>query len=119
MKDKYSDLFRVWQELYPGKPSDMLQTFTAEIDRFKRHIKLPRLDKEWYKDAVVYSLYVDLFNKDFVGLAGRLDYLQNLGVNCLWLLPILDSPMRDAGKSFRAWVKMRPTARLINYSRTS
>jgi len=65
------------------------------------------LDKEWYKDAVVYSLYVDLFNKDFAGLTGRLDYLQSLGVNCLWLLPILDSPMRDAGFDISDYRKIR------------
>jgi maltose alpha-D-glucosyltransferase / alpha-amylase len=107
MREKYPDLFRVWQELYPEEPYDLLKTFTAEIDRFNADITLPLLSKEWYKDAVVYSLYVDLFNKDFVGLTGRLDYLQDLGVNCLWLLPILDSPMRDAGFDISDYRKIR------------
>jgi maltose alpha-D-glucosyltransferase/alpha-amylase len=107
MEDKFSDLFRVWEELYPGQPSDMLKMFAAEIDRFTTGKTLPPLDKEWYKDAVVYSLYVDQFNKDFVGLTGRLDYLQSLGVNCLWLLPILDSPMRDAGFDISDYRKIR------------
>jgi maltose alpha-D-glucosyltransferase/alpha-amylase len=107
MKDKYSDLFRVWKEIYPEQPSDMLKVFTAEIDRFITGKTLPPLTIEWYKDAVVYSLYVDLFNKDFVGLTGRLDYLQSLGVNCLWLLPVLDSPMRDAGFDISDYRKIR------------
>eukprot|EP00698_Gefionella_okellyi_P011535 TRINITY_DN3046_c0_g1_i1.p1 TRINITY_DN3046_c0_g1~~TRINITY_DN3046_c0_g1_i1.p1 ORF type:complete len:565 (+),score=112.29 TRINITY_DN3046_c0_g1_i1:928-2622(+) len=54
-------------------------------------------DALWYKDAVVYCLYVDLFAGNFTGLTKRLAYLQNLGVTCLWLLPILSSPMKDAG----------------------
>jgi maltose alpha-D-glucosyltransferase / alpha-amylase len=107
MKDKFSALFRVWQELYPEEPFDLLNIFTAEIERFIAEKSLPVLEKEWYKDAVVYSLYVDLFNKDFVGLTSRLDYLQSLGVNCLWLLPILDSPMRDAGFDISDYRKIR------------
>jgi maltose alpha-D-glucosyltransferase / alpha-amylase len=107
MKDKFSDLLRMWDEIYPEEPSDMLKIFIAEIDRFIRDISFPALENEWYKDAVVYSLYVDLFNKDFVGLTGRLDYLQDLGVNCLWLLPILDSPMRDAGFDISDYRKIR------------
>jgi maltose alpha-D-glucosyltransferase / alpha-amylase len=85
----------------------MLKICVAEIDRFSAVNAFPPLEKEWYKDAVVYSLYVDLFNKDFVGLTGRLDYLQDLGVNCLWLLPILGSPMRDAGFDISDYRKIR------------
>ncbi len=62
---------------------------------------------DWYKDAIVYSLYVDLFNKDFSGLLEKLDYLEDLGVNCLWLLPMLDSPMRDAGFDIRNYDRIR------------
>ena len=49
----------------------------------------------WYKDAVFYELYVRAFadgngdgHGDFQGLTTRLDYVQDLGVDCLWLLPI-------------------------------
>src|SRR5512135_2282476 len=108
MRDKYADLFRMWDELYPGEPSDLLKFFIAEIDRFTSDKSFPPLENEWYKDAVVYSLYVDLFNRDFRGLTERLDYLQDLGVNCLWLLPILDSPMRDAGFDISDYRKIRP-----------
>lgn len=65
-------------------------------------------EEDWYKDAVIYSAYVDLFNKDFAGLTEKLDYLQELGVNCLWLLPILNSPMKDAGFDISDYKSIRP-----------
>ncbi len=49
----------------------------------------------------VTSISVDLFNKDFNGMREKLDYLQNLGVDCIWLLPIFDSPMKDGGFDVR------------------
>jgi maltose alpha-D-glucosyltransferase/alpha-amylase len=58
----------------------------------------------WYKNAVFYELYVRAFmdsnadgNGDLKGAAQKLDYLQDLGVTCLWLLPIYPSPLRDDG----------------------
>lgn len=51
----------------------------------------------WYQQAVVYALYVQHFNKNFQGIIDRLDYLHTLGTTCLWLLPVLESPMRDEG----------------------
>jgi maltose alpha-D-glucosyltransferase/alpha-amylase len=107
MKDKLTALYQVWKELYPQEPIDQLDEFAGELERFLSGLVLPALDKEWYKDAVVYSLYVDLFNKDFKGLAEKLGYLQDLGVNCLWLLPVLDSPMRDAGFDISDYRKIR------------
>ncbi len=61
-------------------------------------------DPLWYKDAVIYELHVRSFydaNDDgfgeFKGLREKLPYLEQLGVNTLWLLPFLDSPLRDDG----------------------
>jgi maltose alpha-D-glucosyltransferase/alpha-amylase len=61
-------------------------------------------DPLWYKDAVIYELHVKAFFDsdnngigDFAGLIQKLDYLQDLGVNTLWLLPFNPSPMRDDG----------------------
>jgi maltose alpha-D-glucosyltransferase/alpha-amylase len=58
----------------------------------------------WYKDAIIYQLHVRTFYDsngdgigDFRGLTGKLDYLQELGVNALWLLPFYPSPLRDDG----------------------
>ncbi|MFC7097888.1 alpha-amylase family glycosyl hydrolase [Halobaculum marinum] len=59
---------------------------------------------EWYRDAVVYSLDVKTFQDsdgdgwgDFRGLIDRLDYLEELGVDCLWIRPFYPSPLRDNG----------------------
>ncbi len=94
---EFNVLTQCWTELYPGMPTGKLTDFFDELKRVKDRISLPANPPGWYKDAIVYSLYVDLFNKDFPGLESKLDYLARLGVNCLWLLPILESPMRDAG----------------------
>ena len=108
MDAQYAPLFNAWKELYPGLPDDLLREFIAELELTRAGLHLGQMEPEWYKEAVVYSLYVDLFNKDFRGLTDRLDYLQDLGVNCLWLLPILDSPMRDAGFDISDYRKIRP-----------
>jgi len=59
---------------------------------------------DWYKDAVFYEVHVKAFQDgngdgigDFVGLTDRLDYLKELGVDCLWVLPMYPSPLRDDG----------------------
>jgi maltose alpha-D-glucosyltransferase/alpha-amylase len=61
-------------------------------------------DNLWYKDAIIYELHVKTFfdtNEngygDFQGLTQKLDYLQDLGINCIWLLPFYRSPMKDDG----------------------
>ncbi len=100
-------LTNLWRTLYPEEDTRLLQGFLKEIETTKQEIQFPSHNPEWYKDAVVYSLYVDLFNVDFNGLKQKLDYLQDLGVNCLWLLPILDSPMKDAGFDIRDYTKIR------------
>jgi maltose alpha-D-glucosyltransferase/alpha-amylase len=99
-------LFEYWQTLYPDSDTDKLVKFLDSINQSEPEPSANSQD-DWYKDAIVYSLYVDLFNNDFDGLIDRLDYLQELGVNCLWLLPILDSPMRDAGFDIRNYDRIR------------
>ena len=96
-----------WNQLYGSDFDDQLDNFIGYLEDFKKSRIIKPQEAEWYKDAIVYSLYVDLFNKDFKGLTEKLDYLQDLGVNCLWLLPILDSPMRDAGFDIRQYTKIR------------
>ena len=61
-------------------------------------------DPHWYRDAIIYELHVKAFFDsnddglgDFAGLMQKLDYLQDLGVTCLWLLPFYPSPLRDDG----------------------
>ena len=62
------------------------------------------MDDLWYKDAVFYEVHVKAFQDsnddgvgDFPGLTERLGYIQDLGVDCLWLLPFYPSPLRDDG----------------------
>jgi maltose alpha-D-glucosyltransferase / alpha-amylase len=61
-------------------------------------------DPLWYKDTVIYQLHVKSFYDsnndgvgDFPGLLQKLDYIQSLGVNAIWLLPFYPSPRRDDG----------------------
>ena len=65
---------------------------------------LPENEPLWYKDALIYQLHVRAFCDsngdgigDFPGLTEKLDYLQDLGVTALWLLPFYPSPLRDDG----------------------
>ena len=58
----------------------------------------------WYKNAVFYQVYVRAFFDstgdglgDLPGLAQKLDYLQQLGVDCIWLMPVYPSPLNDDG----------------------
>ncbi len=102
-------LKHLWEELYAGQDIELLEDFFTELeDHKKTNSSLPKQEAGWYKDAVIYSLYVDLFNTDFKGLTEKLAYISELGVSCLWLLPILDSPMKDAGFDIRNYDRIRP-----------
>jgi maltose alpha-D-glucosyltransferase/alpha-amylase len=72
-------------------------------------------DPHWYKDAIIYELRVRSFYDsdgdgigDFRGLASRLDYLQDLGVTALWLLPFYPSPLRDDGYDIADYTSVHP-----------
>jgi maltose alpha-D-glucosyltransferase/alpha-amylase len=101
--DQLGRLYHLWGKIYPDQPTDKLDNFLENLSPFTGDPETG----DWYKDAIVYALYVDLFNRDFEGLIEKLDYLEELGVNCLWLLPILDSPMRDAGFDIRNYDRVR------------
>jgi len=73
-------------------------------------------DALWYKDAVIYELHVRAFFDsngdgvgDFPGLTEKLDYLQSLGINCLWLLPFYPSPLRDDGYDIADYENIHPS----------
>jgi maltose alpha-D-glucosyltransferase/alpha-amylase len=73
-------------------------------------------DPLWYKDAVIYELHVRAFADsnndgigDFQGLISRLDYLQDLGVTCLWILPFMPSPLRDDGYDIANYTDVNPS----------
>jgi maltose alpha-D-glucosyltransferase / alpha-amylase len=70
----------------------------------------------WYKDAVIYQLHVRTFcdsdgngSGDFRGLTNKLDYLKELGVNALWLLPFYPSPLRDDGYDIADYTSVNPS----------
>ncbi|HZT59923.1 MAG TPA: maltose alpha-D-glucosyltransferase [Pyrinomonadaceae bacterium] len=72
-------------------------------------------DPLWFKDAVFYEVYVRGFYDssgdgvgDFRGLTEKLDYLQWLGVDCLWLLPMYASPLRDGGYDIADYYSILP-----------
>ncbi|KPL90280.1 maltose alpha-D-glucosyltransferase [Herpetosiphon geysericola] len=74
------------------------------------------MQNDWYKDAIFYELHVRAFqdsngdgNGDFRGLISRLDYLQSLGVDCLWLLPFYPSPGKDDGYDVADYCNVHPS----------
>ena len=82
-----------------------------------RETEYPMLEDDplWYKDAIIYELHVKAFSDsngdgigDFRGLTGKLDYLQDLGVTALWLLPFFPSPLRDDGYDISDYTGIHP-----------
>ncbi len=73
-------------------------------------------DPHWYQDAIIYETHVRaFFDKnndgvgDFAGLIEKLDYLQDLGITCLWLLPFFPSPQRDDGYDISDYRDVHPS----------
>lgn len=93
LQEFYAKATKLFQDIYPEASLDLLQDFVKQATATKQYIAqnvntniafLPNRSETWYQDCIMYCLYVDLFNKDFQGLIERLDYLQKLGVTCLW-----------------------------------
>ncbi len=75
-----------------------------------------RDDPQWYKDAVIYELHVKAYADangdgigDLAGLTQRLDHVQSLGVNTIWLLPFYPSPQRDDGYDVADYENVHPS----------
>ncbi len=73
-------------------------------------------DALWYKDAVIYQLHVKAYLDsngdgmgDFQGLTSKLDYIQDLGVTAIWLLPFYPSPLRDDGYDISDYRNINPS----------
>ena len=69
----------------------------------------------WYKDAIIYEVHVRAFfdsvgggHGDFRGLVQKLDYLQDLGITAIWLLPFYPSPLRDDGYDIADYTSIHP-----------
>ena len=72
-------------------------------------------DPHWYRDAIIYQLHVKAFHDsdddgigDLRGLTDKLDYVESLGVNTIWLLPFYPSPMRDDGYDIADYRRINP-----------
>jgi maltose alpha-D-glucosyltransferase/alpha-amylase len=72
-------------------------------------------EPRWYKDAIVYELHIRAFSDsqgdgvgDFLGLTEKLDYLEDLGVTALWLLPFYPSPLKDDGYDISDYTSIQP-----------
>ncbi len=88
------------------KPSDVPPT---------AQIETPPDDALWYRDAVIYQLHIKAFFDsngdgigDFGGLAQKLDYVHELGVDTIWLLPFYPSPLRDDGYDIADYHNVNP-----------
>jgi maltose alpha-D-glucosyltransferase/alpha-amylase len=73
-------------------------------------------DPLWFKDAVFYQLHVKSFSDsnadgigDFAGLTSKLDHLESLGVDCLWIQPMYPSPFRDDGYDISDYTNIHPS----------
>jgi maltose alpha-D-glucosyltransferase/alpha-amylase len=74
------------------------------------------MSNDWYKDAIFYEVPVKSFYDadgngigDFAGLTAHLDYVQDLGVDCLWILPMYPSPLRDDGYDIADFYGIHPS----------
>ncbi|MGZ3416830.1 MAG: maltose alpha-D-glucosyltransferase [Polyangiales bacterium] len=73
------------------------------------------MDSLWHKDAIIYQLHVRAFHDsngdgigDFLGLTDKLEYIKDLGVNTVWLLPFYPSPLRDDGYDIADYYGVHP-----------
>ncbi|NTW00879.1 MAG: maltose alpha-D-glucosyltransferase [Oscillochloris sp.] len=91
----------------------------------KKAPQIFRDDPFWYKDAVIYEVHVRTFFDsdgdgigDFKGLISKLDYLQDLGITAIWLLPFYPSPLRDDGYDIADYNEVNPAYGNIQDVRT-
>jgi maltose alpha-D-glucosyltransferase/alpha-amylase len=82
----------------------------------KKGHQMSTTDPLWYKDAVIYQLHVKAYLDsngdgmgDFRGLSSKLDYIQDLGVSAVWLLPFYPSPLRDDGYDIGDYRNINPS----------
>ena len=93
------------------------ETLTTSSDMPRRSITTVPLGQDplWYKDAIIYEVHVRAFFDsnadgigDFPGLTQKLDYLQDLGVTTIWLLPFYPSPLKDDGYDIADYYSINP-----------
>ena len=77
---------------------------------------IDRSDPQWYRDAIIYQIHVKSFFDsnndgigDFEGLTQKLDYVRDLGVTAIWLMPFYPSPLRDDGYDIGDYREVNPS----------
>jgi maltose alpha-D-glucosyltransferase/alpha-amylase len=82
-------------------------------------------DHLWYKDAIIYELHIRAFADsdadgvgDFLGLIDKLDYLEDLGINAIWLLPFYPSPLKDDGYDISDYNNILPVYGTMSHFKT-
>jgi len=93
-----------------------IPNLTVPVDAVTPAPSAAQDDPLWYKDAVIYQAHVKSFfdsnndgSGDFHGLTQKLDYLQSLGITCLWLLPFFPSPLKDDGYDIADYRDVHPS----------
>jgi maltose alpha-D-glucosyltransferase / alpha-amylase len=77
---------------------------------------IDRSDTDWYRDAIIYQLHVKSFFDsnddgvgDFEGVTRKLDYIKDLGVTAIWVMPFYPSPLRDDGYDIAEYRGINPS----------
>lgn len=111
------------QELEPPRPVTDAEGYIVEPDAESYETPAPapgdnpweRADHGWYKDAVFYEVLARAFydpegtgSGSLKGVTEKLDYLEWLGIDCIWLPPFYDSPLRDGGYDIRNFREVLP-----------
>ena len=80
---------------------------------------------DWYKDAIIYQTHIKAFFDsdndgvgDFAGLTQKLDYIKDLGVSAIWLLPFYPSPLRDDGYDIADYTNVNPSYGTLDHFKT-
>jgi maltose alpha-D-glucosyltransferase / alpha-amylase len=111
---------------HPARQSFTLDAVAATLPRNAKELVLPlKPEPGWYKDAIIYQIHVRSFYDsngdgigDFQGIAQRLDYVQELGANTIWLMPFFPSPLRDDGYDISDYRSVHPSYGTLEDFRT-
>ena len=92
-----------------------VKTNTENIKEPAYQVFHPEEDSFWYKDGIIYQVHIKAFRDsnddgigDFNGLIEKLDYIKDLGVNIIWILPFYPSPMKDDGYDISDYFDINP-----------
>jgi Alpha amylase, catalytic domain len=99
----------------PELPLFITLVRARNVDTQAKPLAAIAAERLWYKDAIIYQLHVKSFFDsnddgvgDFPGLTSKLDYIAELGVNTIWLLPFYPSPLRDDGYDVSDYRNVHP-----------